>query len=479
MRFIDLFAGLGGFHRALSSLGHECVFASELDPELRALYGQNFPDMTGKIFGDIRGEAQNHIPAHDFLCAGFPCQPFSKSGRQLGVKDETRGTLFHEILQILERHMPTYVLLENVGNFGRHDGGRTWRIVKDSLERLGYHVAGTEHVTPLPQTDWRDRGLERRTPLELVDQPRLPPGNGLISPHHFGFPHHRERFYIYATTLPLPESPFPRTDRAIPTTLETITQPDKHLLEIDRLETRLTVQQTACIDHWNRLLKALPNDFKIPGFPLWGDELDAQYPYLERTPWASRPKELGETFSPPLPKYSRKATMLELLPKYAREEVPSFRNWKIKFIHDNREWWKEAAPHLSAQWRDDLFKFPPSLRKLEWNVKGGDREIWNYVLQFRPSGLRVKRYTTSPALIAMTESQIPILGPKRRFLSRTEGKALQGFAATHRLPESRPNAFKALGNAVHVGVVQRLAAHLIEITSSKPLGDLHPHRKLA
>ena len=102
LRFIDLFAGLGGFHVALTRLGHECVFASELDEELRGIYARNFQYMQGKVYGDIR-EWKHKVPAHDFLCAGFPCQPFSKSGAQLGLKDETRGTLFHEILDILEK----------------------------------------------------------------------------------------------------------------------------------------------------------------------------------------------------------------------------------------------------------------------------------------------------------------------------------------------------------------------------------------
>src|ERR1700730_5789482 len=136
MRFVDLFAGLGGFHRALTELGHECVFASEIDPQLRTLYAANFPDSARVVHGDIR-ECKDKVPAHDILCAGFPCQPFSKSGSQLGLDDETRGTLFHEILEILKKRQPRYVILENVGNFERHDSGRTWQVVKEKLTGLG------------------------------------------------------------------------------------------------------------------------------------------------------------------------------------------------------------------------------------------------------------------------------------------------------------------------------------------------------
>src|SRR5690348_6018368 len=125
MRFVDLFAGLGGFHKALKSFGHECVFACEIDQELRRIYTENFTQSAKTIKGDIR-DCRDRVPAHDILCAGFPCQPFSKSGTQKGLKDKTRGTLFHEVLYVLERRRPEYVILENVGNFERHDEGRTW-----------------------------------------------------------------------------------------------------------------------------------------------------------------------------------------------------------------------------------------------------------------------------------------------------------------------------------------------------------------
>ena len=134
MRFVDLFAGLGGFRVALEHLGHECVFACEIDPQLQELYGLNFPDGPG-VHGDIRA-SKEYIPPHDVLCAGFPCQPFSKSGTQAGLNDETSGTLFHEILDILRRHRPSYVILENVGNFERHDEGGSGVALVDRSPRL-------------------------------------------------------------------------------------------------------------------------------------------------------------------------------------------------------------------------------------------------------------------------------------------------------------------------------------------------------
>lgn len=468
LRFVDLFAGMGGFHAALRSLGHECVFASEIDAELRELYVKNFPDAVGRVFGDIR-ESKALVPSHDVLCAGFPCQPFSKSGRQLGTMDATRGTLFHEILEILQRHAPPYVLLENVGNFERHDGGRTWDIVRQSLIDLGYDVRGTEHVTPRPLHDWRDHSSNgKAAKLNGTSSNRhAARGHGLISPHHFGFPQHRERFFVVAVHGRLPADPFPIGNRSTKTALTDVV--DKALDSSELLETSLSAQQIHCVDHWNGFLKAVPSDVEIPSFPLWGDELGAKYPFEATTPWASPPSVLrkcipGRRFPP----YTRKEKLLTHLPSYARRPDVAFPGWKKTFIRQNREWWTRVRSHLSDDWVRALRAFPPSLRKLEWNLKGEERDLWRHVLQFRPSGLRAKRYTSSPALIAMTVTQIPLLGPERRFLTRKEGLRLQGFPENHALPRTRADAFAALGNAVHVGVARRIAAKLLAVPTGEP-----------
>ena len=232
MRFVDLFAGLGGFRVALERLGHECVFACEVDPMLRELYRRNFP-YGPEIQGDIRASKQ-HVPPHDVLCAGFPCQPFSKSGTQAGLNDETSGTLFHEILEVLKRYRPSYVILENVGNFERHDEGRTWHIVKSSLRGLGYHVSATEH--------------------------KVSGGEGLLSPHHLGFPHHRERFFAVASHIGVPKDIFPPRNRTAITTMNDVVQSSDELTERDRKETQIVDQHRQCIEHWNTFLGALPEE---------------------------------------------------------------------------------------------------------------------------------------------------------------------------------------------------------------------------
>ena len=137
--FIDLFAGAGGFRLAFRNLGGECIFSSEWNKDAVTTYLVNYGETP---FGDItKEETKRHIPkTFDILCAGFPCQPFSVAGYQKGFSD-TRGTLFFEIEQIIGKHRPKVVFLENVKNIVSHNKGKTFKIIKDSLEyKLGYKV---------------------------------------------------------------------------------------------------------------------------------------------------------------------------------------------------------------------------------------------------------------------------------------------------------------------------------------------------
>ena len=136
LKFIDLFAGIGGFHLALSKINGECVFASEWDKDCQKVYEKNFGL---KPHGDITKINEKDIPQHEILCAGFPCQAFSISGKRLGFKD-TRGTLFFDVARIIKHHNPKIVLLENVKNFLTHDNGNTINVVKKTLEELNYNV---------------------------------------------------------------------------------------------------------------------------------------------------------------------------------------------------------------------------------------------------------------------------------------------------------------------------------------------------
>ena len=184
MRFIDLFAGLGGFHIALSNLGHECVMASEIDAELSKLYTKNFGV---EPVGDIREIDLCEIPRHDILCAGFPCQPFSKAGDQKGFECPQWGDLIDYVILILTYRKPDLFIAENVPNLIRHNGGKTWANIKARMENAGYEVEG--HT---------------------------------LSPHMFGIPQIRARTFIVGRYGGLNDFSWPTPDEASKLSIRTI-----------------------------------------------------------------------------------------------------------------------------------------------------------------------------------------------------------------------------------------------------------------
>ena len=158
--FIDLFSGMGGFRLAMQAQGGKCVFSSEWNPYSQQTYLANFGEMP---FGDITKEStKKYIPSKfDVLCAGFPCQPFSIAGiskkkslgRETGFKDKTQGTLFFDVADIISRHRPKAFYLENVKNLTSHDKGKTFRIIRETLEELNYslHYQVMDGQTYVPQ----------------------------------------------------------------------------------------------------------------------------------------------------------------------------------------------------------------------------------------------------------------------------------------------------------------------------------------
>lgn len=148
--FIDLFAGIGGFHIAMHNIGGKCVFAAEWDSNCRMTYEKNFDKIAPVIFEENDNELKlfaeditkvdvNQIPSHDVLCAGFPCQPFSQAGYKLGFED-TRGTLFFNVADIIRAKKPKAVFLENVRGLLKHDNGKTFNVMENILHELGYSV---------------------------------------------------------------------------------------------------------------------------------------------------------------------------------------------------------------------------------------------------------------------------------------------------------------------------------------------------
>lgn len=162
MKFIDLFAGIGGFHLAFHALGAECVFASEINPYARKTYESNFKHISPKLFtnnlfnDDILKIVPEMIPEHDILCAGFPCQPFSQAGFKKGFSDQNdcRGNMFFIIRDIIKAKQPKVIFLENVRHLKNHDNGKTFDVIKKVIrEDLGYSfyykiVKASDHGLP-------------------------------------------------------------------------------------------------------------------------------------------------------------------------------------------------------------------------------------------------------------------------------------------------------------------------------------------
>lgn len=387
-KYIDLFCGIGGFHQAMSALGGVCVFASDIDPDCRKTYTRNY-GLTPE--GDITKIEANQIPAHNVLCAGFPCQAFSKAGKRLGFADETKGTLFFDILRILEFHKPEYALLENVRNLASHDKGNTWRVIHDSLVELGYNV---------------------------IDYPVI------FSPHYIGIPQHRERVFIMCVRKDIGVIPnfYFNEDFKPECNIDDILLDDKEIPNLKKY--LLSNEQIEWIELWNEFIQNIKCD-KLPGFPVWADSLCA----LEDNHMYSEFNEL---------------------PK-----------WQQIFIIKNNELWKENKDFI-AYWLPKA-KLNPlffgAKAKLEWQAGQTDKpNLWDHIMQIRPSGLRVKPGTYFPALVAITQTSI--IGKRKRFLTPRECARLQSFPDSFIYDDKDAQAYKQFGNSINIELVRLFARYM-------------------
>lgn len=240
LKFIDLFAGVGGFHQALKSLGHECVYASEINKDAALVYKNNYGI---DPLSDITKVKESDIPEHDILCAGFPCQAFSNAGHKKGFED-VRGTLFFDIKRILEHHKPKFIILENVKHLVKHDEGNTWKVIRENLIHLGYAIT--------------------EKPL-------------ILSPHQFGVPQNRPRVYILGVLKEKYPKPLENLEinieehfAKVPTNIYSIIKPD------------IFDQKYAISEYEEKVINAW-EDFrfhinkKVYGFPVWVDEFGLDY----------------------------------------------------------------------------------------------------------------------------------------------------------------------------------------------------------
>jgi DNA (cytosine-5)-methyltransferase 1 len=381
IRYIDLFSGIGGFHQALSNLGgFECVFASEIDSEAAAVYTKNHGIVP---HGDITKIAVNDVPKHDLICAGFPCQPFSKGGLRNGF-DDTRGTLFFDIVRIAKALKPRYLLLENVANIVNHDGGHTYRTIVRTLNELGYATS--------------------KVPL-------------IISPHNLGIPVHRPR--VFFLCILDAQNDDPRINVNVSKIKYTGNEITSYFKFGKSSETQLmlTNYEMKVLKMWDEFYKII--DQRIIGFPIWFDWFKADY------------------------------------------SLENYPGWKVNFIHKNKDLYERNKSVIDRwiQKHDELNWVKDSHRKFEWQCGKDCSGVFDGLIQFRPSGVRVKRLNYFSTLVAMNQPQI--VGPLCRRLSSDETKLLQSFPVDFEIHPNRGVALKQLGNAVNVKVVEHLVRHLL------------------
>jgi len=387
--FIDLFAGIGGFHIAAGSLGGQCVFASEWDEDAREVYRTNFASHNKKLFsahnfaGDINEVSASDVPSFDFAFAGFPCQPFSKGGFRRGFKDD-RGNLFFKIAELIEHHQPPYVLLENVANLVGHDDGRTFKIIMKTLQELGYAT----HSEPL-----------------------------VLSPHEFGVPVLRPRIFIPAIRKDVLKGDMFTFDftNEHKTSQDAYAVIDPHKRVEDAY--RMTVYEKKVLDMWDEFYKNI--DMTVIGFPVWAD-------------------------------YFTYAGSGEEFPK-----------WKKDFVLKNKALYERNKSFIRGWLKKhkNLKDIQTTHRKFEWQAGDAITSVYEGLIQFRPSGVRVKRPDKFSTLVAMNHAQI--VGKYKRRLTLDEAKKLQSLPDDFVLHPNKSVALKQLGNGVNAEVVKIIVKKML------------------
>lgn len=379
--FLDLFSGIGGFHQAMHQLGGKCVLASEIDSFAIDTYLDNYGIDSTR---DIRKISDSEIPKHEVLCAGFPCQTFSKAGKQMGFSDQTKGTLFFEIVRILKNKKirPDYIILENVRNLISHDKGNTWKVIRGTLDNIGYNIQ------------------------EI-----------LMSPHQLGIPQLRERVYILGVRKEL-------YDGKLNFKIPKVNKNSLNIYEAGIIDEnpdskyRISAHEENALNCWDEFYKGIKEN--VIGFPIWFSEFHATY------------------------------------------DTSDLPEWKADICKKNRALYKNNKEFIDgwAEKWNDLNGLTPTERKFEWQAGNTIESLWDGFIQYRPSGIRVKRPDSFPALVAIV--QIPIIGKYKRRLTVREAARLQSFPDEFIPNTNDHQAYKQFGNAVNVNCVKFLAEQLFK-----------------
>lgn len=412
VRYADLFAGIGGFAAVFESFGLAPSYSVEKDTKASSVYFENWDhNPLGNIVEDDSNGRFSKIKDFEILSAGFPCQPFSKSGSQHGKHDPDRGNLFNQIENILTEKKPRVIFLENVRNLAGPRHREYWDEIISRLRSLGYRVDSEPEV---------------------------------LSPHRLslrqgGRPQHRERVFILGTYIgDLKHDEFEKIQKT-------------RLTEID------PDLQSHCNDEWEQLIINLP----------------LMKSTTKRTPLSEQDEIVIEAWDLFLKQFRTKnpGTLFPSFPIWSqtwngdlnsKQDMPA---WKIELVKKNEIFYENNKSWIDKWVKDVGFNsrecFTASNRKFEWQA-GENKSLFDGLIQFRPSGVRAKRLSRFPALVAIT--QLPVIGPDRTYLSVADAKYLQGLPDNFSFDtgQSEAASFKQLGNGINSGLAWRaLRAHLL------------------
>lgn len=410
--FVDLFAGIGGFHQALESLGGTCVMASEIDLDCKEVYKNNF-SKTPQI-GDIN-KYWKELPKFDMLCGGFPCQPFSKAGKQKGFDDEDRGNLFYKIIEILQNHPECkFLLLENVSNLTTGKTKEWWNKIQEELQKLNFYV---------------------------TDEPIV------LSPCQFGIPQIRERVYIMGIRTDIKDDTklknhyIHKEDLGVdklkrPIDCLKIGDAWKVLESNQEIDEKyyLSEEQTKILDIWDEFRAG--TNYKTIGVPIW-----------------------LEYFG-----FNKDEDTFRNTPDYQKVLYRDLPDWKKRFVDKNRQFYLDNKKFIDY-WinKYDMLSKNSIYKKFEWNCGTDCKYLKETIIQFRHSGIRAKRPTYFPTLVAINNTPIIWDENKKRYRKITPREAanLQSFRKSFKFGQSDEKTYKQLGNAVNVKIIKKLAQKLI------------------
>jgi DNA (cytosine-5)-methyltransferase 1 len=326
-------------------------------------------------------------------------------------------------MRIVRESEPNILLLENVPNLETHDDGNTFEIIKASIQEEGYQFSSS-----------------------------------ILSPHDFGTPQIRKRLYMVAIKHDICQ----KEEFQFPNGLEEKTNVKTILDKKKSVDKKyyLAKDEIEILNQWNYFIQNLNTD-KNPPSPTWSQDFGRGYPLENIHPitkqWRITVKDLKKTLDVDgldAPESRFRKDVLNCFPPYIVSAKKPLPEWKKKFISNNRKFWNENQDDIGVQWLSDVRKFEQTYQKFEWQVGGEVRNIWKHLIQFRPSGIRVKKTDYIPALVAI--AQIPIIGWQKRRMTPKECARAQDFdvdgliSNRYLLSDIDSVAYKQLGNAVNV-----------------------------